>query len=171
MVFYFVVAFVRVCVEKKIIVHGTRNKRTKIKRTNVEKLLAKRGASGTKGETEKHFCIPPKSCLNVPHKWHRQATTTPNFASKCTDTIFLNFALHDDNYYCHREFPKFNPASNDHTTQRQQLPGQAKQNQKPPVLAVQTTQQHHHTTTSSTGRRYIGTQQYAAPTHQHLPHH
>jgi len=40
-VFYFVVAFVRVCVEKKIIVHGTRNAEQKNKNQtnkNVEKL-------------------------------------------------------------------------------------------------------------------------------------
>ena len=60
-VFYFVVAFVRVCVEKKIIVHGTRNKRTKIKRTNVEKLLAKRGQLGPKVKPKNIFVFLPKS--------------------------------------------------------------------------------------------------------------
>ena len=93
------------------------------------------GPVGTKGETEKHFCIPPKKCLNVPRKWQRQATTTPNFASKCTDTIFLNFALHDDNYYCHREFPKFE------SSQQRPHSGStaAKQNQKPPGLGANNT--------------------------------
>ena len=95
-------------------VRGKKNNRTRHaeqknkNQTNKRgKIASKTWPVGTKGETEKHFCIPPKKCLNVPHKWQRQATTTPNFASKCTDTIFLDFALHDDNYYCHREFPKF----------------------------------------------------------------
>ena len=106
------------------------------------------GPVGTKGETEKHFCIPPKKCLNVPCKWQRQATTTPNFASKCTDTIFLNFALHDDNYYCHREFPKFESS--------QQRPHSGIFGQAKPKTTL-CKQQHHHTTTSGTGRRCIGT--------------